>query len=122
MNFREFQIWLQGVEQMQEQGWVPNASQWHVIRTKIQEVVDQMAKDTETFATLDDLDALAGRVSVLEAHNQRGIMPMPGGQYPRPMAVAQNSSSMDSGGQSFTPPSSQIPQNGQVDYNPSGFM
>lgn len=31
-------MWLQGVEEMQEEGWIPNATQWAKIRDKIDNI------------------------------------------------------------------------------------
>ena len=31
-------MWLSGVEEMQEEGWVPNSQQWQRIRKKIDEI------------------------------------------------------------------------------------
>ena len=38
ITLNDFRSWLQGVEDMQEDGWIPNAVQWKKIRTKIDQI------------------------------------------------------------------------------------
>lgn len=38
-SLTEFRAWLEGVEEMQEANWAPDATQWKVIRAKINAVV-----------------------------------------------------------------------------------
>lgn len=38
ISLTDFKSWLQGVEDMQENGWVPNAAQWNKIREKIDSI------------------------------------------------------------------------------------
>lgn len=35
ISVKEFKMWLEGVEEMQEEGWTPNSTQWVRIRDKI---------------------------------------------------------------------------------------
>jgi hypothetical protein len=35
ITVKEFRMWLEGVEEMQAEGWVPDARQWQRIRDKI---------------------------------------------------------------------------------------
>lgn len=35
ITLKEFKMWLQGVEEMQDSAWVPNPTQWQRIREKI---------------------------------------------------------------------------------------
>jgi hypothetical protein len=35
ISLKDFKSWLQGVEDMQEDDWIPNAVQWKKIRSKI---------------------------------------------------------------------------------------
>ena len=35
ITVKEFRMWLQGVEEMQDSAWVPNPTQWARIREKI---------------------------------------------------------------------------------------
>lgn len=44
----EFKQWLSGVEDMQEDGWVPDAGQWAKIRAK----VDLISDEDEPIATM----------------------------------------------------------------------
>jgi len=38
ISLTDFKSWLQGVEDMQENGWVPSATQWKKIREKIDSI------------------------------------------------------------------------------------
>lgn len=40
ITIKEFRMWLQGVEEMQDAAWVPNPMQWRRIREKIDTIVD----------------------------------------------------------------------------------
>jgi hypothetical protein len=40
ISIKEFKMWLQGVEEMQSDGWAPDARQWTRIREKIDQVDD----------------------------------------------------------------------------------
>jgi hypothetical protein len=40
ISIREFKMWLQGVEEMQDANWIPNATQWAKIREKINTIAD----------------------------------------------------------------------------------
>jgi hypothetical protein len=43
ISVREFRMWLQGVEEMQEDGWTPSTQQWSRIREKIDLIEDSVA-------------------------------------------------------------------------------
>lgn len=38
ISLEQFRAWLAGVEDMQDDGWTPSASQWNKIRSKIDEI------------------------------------------------------------------------------------
>ncbi len=38
ISVKEFKMWLEGVEEMQEEGWTPNPTQWARIREKIRSI------------------------------------------------------------------------------------
>ena len=38
VTLSEFKAWLEGVEELQPDGWAPNAEQWDLIRTKIHNI------------------------------------------------------------------------------------
>lgn len=38
ITIKEFRMWLQGVEEMQDPGWVPSPAQWSRIREKINHI------------------------------------------------------------------------------------
>lgn len=40
ISAREFRIWLEGVEEMQDDEWVPSSTQWKRIREKIDTIKD----------------------------------------------------------------------------------
>lgn len=40
LTVKEFRMWLEGVEEMQPEGWTPNETQWKRIREKIDQVQD----------------------------------------------------------------------------------
>lgn len=40
ISVREFRMWLQGVEEMQSEDWVPSSQQWAKIRSKIDNIAD----------------------------------------------------------------------------------
>lgn len=41
ISVKEFKMWLEGVEEMQEEGWVPNSTQWARIRDKIRCIAEE---------------------------------------------------------------------------------
>ena len=43
VNYAEFLAWLEGVESMQEDNWVPSATQWKTIREKLNTVKPDVA-------------------------------------------------------------------------------
>lgn len=43
LSVKEFKMWLQGVEEMQEENWTPDARQWSRIREKIDQIADAPA-------------------------------------------------------------------------------
>lgn len=45
ITVREFRMWLQGVEEMQDEGWVPSNAQWAKIRQKIDSISDTQAQE-----------------------------------------------------------------------------
>ena len=42
IDITTFRAWLQGVEDMQEEGWVPSGAQWKKIRAKIDLIEEQV--------------------------------------------------------------------------------
>ena len=41
ITIKEFRMWLQGVEEMQDAAWVPNPTQWARIREKINSIGEE---------------------------------------------------------------------------------
>jgi hypothetical protein len=39
-TLNEFRAWLQGVEEMQEDGWIPSIDQWKLIRDRIDNITE----------------------------------------------------------------------------------
>lgn len=48
ISISEFKQWLSGVEDMQENGWVPDAAQWAKIRSKIDLIVEDEVVEAAT--------------------------------------------------------------------------
>ena len=42
ITLENFRSWLEGVEEMQEEDWVPSAAQWKTIRKKIDSIEKQL--------------------------------------------------------------------------------
>lgn len=42
ITVKEFRMWLEGVEEMQEDGWTPSPAQWTRIREKIDTINDDV--------------------------------------------------------------------------------
>lgn len=38
ISFQEFKAWLQGVEEMQDEGWTPTGVQWQKIKEKLNQI------------------------------------------------------------------------------------
>lgn len=45
---REFKIWLEGVEEMQDDEWIPSSVQWKKIREKISNIEDTVVPQAPT--------------------------------------------------------------------------
>jgi hypothetical protein len=50
ISVREFRMWLQGVEEMQDEGWTPSTQQWTRIREKIDLIDDSTPATPVTLA------------------------------------------------------------------------
>lgn len=48
-SLTEFRAWLSGVEEMQEPGWIPNETQWELIRQRI-DLIDESPTPTHQTA------------------------------------------------------------------------
>lgn len=46
ISVKEFKMWLQGVEEMQTEDWIPDARQWVKIREKIDQIADMQTTQT----------------------------------------------------------------------------
>lgn len=68
ITIAEFKQWLSGVEDMQPDGWVPNAEQWKKIRAKIASVA-------ESFEEAEDVP-LTRTAPVSEPHYQQYNQPV----------------------------------------------
>jgi hypothetical protein len=47
ITVKEFKMWLQGVEEMQEEGWTPSPTQWKRIRDKIECLFEAAPQPTQ---------------------------------------------------------------------------
>jgi len=46
LTFSEFKMWLQGVEEMQDEGWTPSPVQWKRIKEKLMLVTEKVQKQS----------------------------------------------------------------------------
>jgi len=56
ISMSEFKAWLDGVEEMQPSGWVPNSEQWRTIRDKIETIEIQpnyLAQSVQQFQSAE---------------------------------------------------------------------
>ena len=74
----EFRAWLSGVEELQPADWAPDATQWKLIREKIDNIAEPKA-DVDT-------DALAKAIEGI-SNNQRPPVPQPWAAQGNPMAA-----------------------------------
>lgn len=76
LTSKEFNLWLQGVEEMQPSNWVPDERQWRIIRAKLQQLIDTPVQ--ERIVTIPHAPAPVVR-PFFDDHRQIG----PGGnRYP----------------------------------------
>jgi hypothetical protein len=80
ISLEEFRAWLQGVEEMQEDDWAPNMTQWKKIREKI----DEISSTQPQFATLPVHQPMTQGIirhqpqpGVLMQDNEGGVIPGP---------------------------------------------
>lgn len=108
ITISEFKQWLAGVEDMQEAGWVPDATQWAKIRAKVELLAET------------DVEPMVEQYAYPPAYS-------PSPYYTPPTTVAQDYSSLASQGHQYAPraPSSSllegdgiiIPSPSQVDVH-----
>jgi hypothetical protein len=51
ISVSEFKSWISGIEDMQEDDWVPNKTQWDKIKAKIELLSDDIVETTVDHAT-----------------------------------------------------------------------
>ena len=51
ISIKDFKMWLQGVEEMQDENWTPSPSQWKRIREKIDSINDNVGNQQSKFTT-----------------------------------------------------------------------
>jgi len=44
VSLNEFRAWLEGIEEMQEDGWTPSAEQWNTIRDRVNHIVPDVTE------------------------------------------------------------------------------
>jgi len=49
MTVQEFRYWLEGVEEMQPEGWSPDTRQWKRIREKLYTIVETVQQPTKLY-------------------------------------------------------------------------
>lgn len=84
ITIKEFKMWLQGVEEMQEEGWTPSTSQWKRIRDKIDQVSEDQVVVGSTGPVLyrgaDNMIPRPGPSVVVPAHpSALEVAPQPRG-------------------------------------------
>ena len=80
ISLSEFRSWLQGIEDMQDEGWSPDASQW----IKIKQKISQIEEDSEV-----ELEVVAS-TPTRPLSNPPSIMPTyPGTAMNRPAPIMQ---------------------------------
>ena len=73
ITIKEFRMWLQGVEEMQDAAWVPSPTQWQRIREKIDTIRDEVPQ--------------AGQVGNQSLQHIAPPVSIPGNEYPVQMAT-----------------------------------
>jgi hypothetical protein len=86
ITIKEFKMWLEGVEEMQDADWIPSASQWKRIREKLDSVAETSGPAPSfnagtapiTYAGPSSIVAPAGTPPVTApAYQPSNIMPPP---------------------------------------------
>jgi len=83
ISLEEFRAWLQGVEEMQEDDWAPNTTQWKKIREKI----DNIAASQQAFVPYPTHQPMSQ--GVIHHQPQPGVLMQDeeGGVIPGPSAL-----------------------------------
>lgn len=100
MSFQDFLMWLQGVEEMQPEGWSPDQRQWEKIRDKMRCIeFSQQADPTRIIEELQDVvqqlsnEIVGLRMRVQQpAYSQMPASPVPRFGEPGPQWSAGSSS------------------------------
>lgn len=80
-SLKEFKAWLQGVEELQPDGWAPNAEQWKLIRNKIDGIVEEKP------AAPQPQRSLTQPTQPMPSHNQAQANPVVQTALPQPPPV-----------------------------------
>lgn len=80
ISVSEFKSWISGIEDMQEDDWVPNKVQWDKIKAKI----DLLSEDLVEVPTVEQ--------QIVAPYQQQYHQPLP--QYQQPIPVYQPSNPM----------------------------
>ncbi len=111
-SLAEFHAWLEGVEELQPEGWAPNAVQWKLIRNKIdgiketivEKVVEQQAQ-AETNITRNPANPYPGAQARLMPSQLIQAPPVEGGVPTGQVTMSSEAKQMfnANGGKTKTP-------------------
>jgi hypothetical protein len=78
ISIKEFQMWLDGVEEMQEADWTPDARQWKRIRAKIDTIDSALPKPNLETPFYRGPDAFSGMEAIFPPMNTAPPSAVPG--------------------------------------------
>lgn len=87
ISLREFRAWLDGVEELQPQGWHPTQEQWMLIRTKIDCIEERENLSTENQMKVkqpSSYNTIPTPPSILPPLPPSGLAPSPQPYMPPP--------------------------------------
>lgn len=113
ITLKEFKMWLQGVEEMQADGWVPDARQWTRIREKIDQILEEETPPAMHYAPGVRRAAPGGEVA-LPPGSELVFQPMNTSPPPASGAAAAAPSALN------TAPAASSPRSPRVTSTPSG--
>lgn len=96
LTIKEFKMWLSGVEEMQEDGWVPTAAQWAKIREKIDNIAEGAPAPQINQSSFEYPTPSAGVAPAVPS----GPSSMPAGPIPRAPAPPPSGPLFGTGGNS----------------------
>ncbi len=92
-TLKEFQAWLQGVEELQPEGWSPDNTQWKLIRDKIDGIIEEKPKEVLVTAPPAPQNAFAPS-QVVQPRHPTFVSPQVGGVPSGPVGMSEEAKSM----------------------------